>query len=168
MDVRLAVFLAIGLFLGPASARAQKVVYFVRHAEKGPEATDPPLSSTGAKRAKALARILKDADIKVIYTSDTRRTQETAQPLAESRGLKPTVVAGGDPEKTFAKIRAEHPDDAVLVVGHTNTIDKLIQQWDAKAVVKIDEAEFNRILVVVPEAPGKISLARFRYDIDEP
>ena len=151
------------LHVGASSALAQKAVYLVRHAEKTGDPADPPLSPSGVERSKALARLLKNADIKAIYVSDTRRTQETARPLAKSRGLSPVVVPMGDPGKTFDKIRADHPKDVVLVVGHTNTIGNLIQKWETTAVVTIAETEFDKVFVVVPNGTAKASWSRFRY-----
>jgi broad specificity phosphatase PhoE len=155
------------LHAGASSALAQKAVYIVRHAEKAGDPTDPPLSPEGVERSKALARLLKNADIKAIYVSDTHRAQQTAQPLADCRGLSPVVVSMGDPGKTFDRIRADHPNDVVLVIGHTNTIGDLIKKWEPTAVVTLEDTEFDKVFVVVPEGTAKASWSRFRYDAND-
>lgn len=161
---RTAMVLGFGLLVVTPAARAQKAVYLVRHAEKTGAPMDPPLSTEGIERSKALARILKNADVKAIYVSDAGRTQQTAKPLAAALSLSPVVVPMGDPSKTFAKIRADHSKDVVLVVGHTNTLDVLIKKWEPTAVITIKEDEFDKIFVVVPETTTKASWSRFRYD----
>jgi broad specificity phosphatase PhoE len=157
------------LHCGASSTLAQRAVYLVRHAEKGgsPTDPDPPLSPEGIERSKALARLLGNADIKAIYVSDTRRTQQTARPLGEARCLKPVVVPMGDPGETFGKIRARHPDDAVLVIGHTNTLGELIKKWEPTAAATVADTEFDKIFVVVPEGGSKASWAQFRYSASD-
>ena len=76
-----------------ASEPATTVVYLVRHAEKS-ESTDrdgslgPPLNEAGRARAAVLVEVLAAEKITHIFSTDYRRTRETAQPLADSLGLK--------------------------------------------------------------------------------
>ena len=73
----LALFLL--LFVSVSMASAQPVVVIVRHAEKATNGgNDPDLSSAGRAPADALARILKDSGITAIFTTEFKRTQETA------------------------------------------------------------------------------------------
>jgi hypothetical protein len=58
-------------------------IFLVRHCEKALESTNNPnLSEQGAKRAAHLAEILKNAGIEAIYSTDTKRTMQTGEPLA--------------------------------------------------------------------------------------
>src|SRR5262245_37555904 len=61
-----------------AVAAGPRVVFLVRHAERG-EGQDPPLIDAGRERAKALARVLSGARIDAIYTSNATRTVQTAE-----------------------------------------------------------------------------------------
>ena len=80
--------------LAPPPAAAQHTVFLVRHAERAdttPGAarrwpTDPDLSDAGRARAESLAAALKDAKITAIYTTEFKRTQQTAAPLAKALG----------------------------------------------------------------------------------
>src|SRR3954470_16086169 len=65
----------------PSAAQAQKAVILVRHADRDPNAPDS-LTDEGRARAKALARVLRDAGVTAIVTSDTNRARETAEPTA--------------------------------------------------------------------------------------
>src|SRR5207249_10611921 len=91
----LALFLLV--FVSVSTASAQPVVVIVRHAEKAANGgNDPDLSSAGRGRAEALARILKDSGITAIFTTELKRTQETAAPTATSAHVTPTMVAAKD------------------------------------------------------------------------
>src|SRR5215210_95691 len=69
-------------------------VIFVRHAETEGAANDadPGLSDRGRQRAELLADFLAHIDVvkgvDAIYATTSRRTQETAQPLAAQLGYK--------------------------------------------------------------------------------
>jgi probable phosphoglycerate mutase len=54
--------------------------------------SDPPLSSAGRDQSHAVARRLAGESFTNIFITPLRRTRETAQPLADSTGLAPTVV----------------------------------------------------------------------------
>jgi broad specificity phosphatase PhoE len=167
MRLRLAIAPTVGLLSCLPSAYAQKAAYVVRHAEIPTSMQDPSLSPDGVARAKALARLLGNAHIKAIYTSDVKRTKQTAEPLAIDRGITPTIIPGGDPDATFTKIQAEHADDIVLIVGHSNTVGDLIRKWDPGADITIGEQEFDKIFVVIPEGPEKASCSQFRYRVED-
>lgn len=92
-----------------ADAAASPTIYLVRHAERaaisGRVPTDTGLSHEGQARAQALASLLKDAGIAAIYTSEYRRTQETAAPLAKSLGIRPEVIPADDQRSLVAKLQ---------------------------------------------------------------
>jgi phosphohistidine phosphatase SixA len=105
-------------------ASAQKMVFVVRHGERadaGMQAqTDPPLSAAGEARAQKLAAMLADAGVKDIFATELKRTQDTAKPLAAKTGVAVERVGSKDTALLIEKIKS-HPNDVVLVVGHSNT-----------------------------------------------
>jgi len=154
----------------PALASAQSLVIFVRHAERadgGPAAgggmtgapADPLLSAAGKARADKLATMLAESGVKAIYTSEFRRTQDTGKPLAAKLGLAVTPVASSDVNVLVKKIKAEHPKDVVLIVGHSNTVPAAIKMFGGPDVKMADD-EYNAIYVVSP-ATGAITLIRY-------
>jgi broad specificity phosphatase PhoE len=157
------------LVLAPAAAAAQSLVIFVRHAERadgGAQAqamtskpADPLLSAAGEARAAKLAMMLADAGIKAIYASEFRRTQDTGKPLAAKLGLSVQAVAARDAAVLVAKIKAEHPRDVVLVIGHSNTIPEAIKAFGGPAV-KMGDDEYNAIYVFAPST-GALTLIRY-------
>ena len=62
--------------------------YLIRHAEKdrNTKGKDPVLNGLGLKRAENWAKIFKDIPFDKIYSTDYKRTQQTALPTAFSKG----------------------------------------------------------------------------------
>jgi broad specificity phosphatase PhoE len=148
------------LIVAPASA--QEAVFLVRHAEKASNATDAPLSDAGERRAEALARHLKDARVAAIYTTEYQRTIRTGEPLARAIGLRVISMTGG-PDAFVSRIRAEHPREVALVVGHSNTLPDLIKAFGASDTITIADDEYDNLFVLVPTVDGSPLLLRLRY-----
>src|SRR5437667_11255382 len=120
----LALFLLV--FVSVSTASAQPVVVIVRHGEKAANGgTDPELSSAGRARAETLARILKDSGITAIFSTEFKRTQETAAPTTTSTHVAPTVVAAKDTAALVAKLHQLNGN--ALVVGHGDTIPSIVK-----------------------------------------
>ncbi len=134
----------------PPAQNGPSLVVLVRHAEKAEApADDPPLSRQGEARARALARTLADAGITRIHSSDTRRTRDTAAPLAAALGLEIELYDPRDLPAMADRLRAlpgRH-----LVVGHSNTTDVLSGLLGGATFGEIVEAwEYNRLYVLTP------------------
>jgi phosphohistidine phosphatase SixA len=163
--LRAAALLLAFVLSEPAVARA--AVFIVRHAEKQTESNDRdvPLSKEGQTRAGHLAAMLRDSGIVAIYSTDTVRTLATAEPLARMTGLKPILydAAGPDAMKALAmRIRREHGAGNVLVVGHSNTIEPLVQAFGSGEHVPVGGAEYDGLWIVLPAAKGAPGLLRLR------
>jgi broad specificity phosphatase PhoE len=147
----------------PSPAEAQKAVYLVRHAEKAGDDLESPLTTAGAERAQALAQLLEKSGIKAIYTSEFRRTKETAAPLAAKLGITTISKPAANPDAVLADISANHAGDIVLIVGHSTSVPALLKKWDPTADVQIGECEFDNIFVLVPTGSSSAGWTRFRY-----
>ncbi len=148
----------------PIAVYGQKLVFVVRHAERADGGmmqmeTDPGLSSAGQTRAAKLAAMLADSGVKAIYTTEFRRTQDTARPLASKLGLTIRKLSSKDTGALIADMRKEHPGDIVLVVGHSNTVPEIIKAL-CGAKVTIAENEYDNLFIVVP-ATGTMTRIRF-------
>jgi phosphohistidine phosphatase SixA len=135
-------------------------VVLVRHAEPTAGGSDPGLSTAGTRRATTLAKMVADAGITAIFTSDMRRTKETAAPLARLLSLTPVEIAN-DPAAAAAQVKAA--GKRVLVVGHTDTVPPLIKALGGPANVGINATEFDRMFVLEVPAHGGESLLTMRY-----
>ena len=154
----LALFLLV--FVSVLNVSAQPVVVIVRHAEKATNGgTDPDLSSAGRARADSLARILKDLGITGIFTSEFKRTQETAAPTATSAHLTPTVVAAKDTAALVAKLHQLNGN--ALVVGHGDTIPNLVKALGINVPVTIPDEDYSELFIVT--LGDKPQLFRLHY-----
>ena len=142
------------VLLGMAGVQASDLsVYLVRHAEKatpsamlGDQHRDPPLSADGEQRAQQLAYWLHKQGIESIWTSDYRRTRDTARPLADLLGLQPEIY---DPAQQAQLAQAlQNQARNALVVGHSNTIPELAMLLCQCPVTAMDDDEYNRLLLL--------------------
>ena len=152
--------LLLSIFLAVSVASAQPFVVVVRHAEKAAnDPKDPDLSPAGRARAEALARILKGAEIKAIFTTEFKRTQQTAAPLASAIGIMPTIVPGKDFAGLISKLR-ELKGNA-LVVAHGNTIPDIVKALGIWKPIQIPDDDYTELFVVTMS--DKSQLLRLHY-----
>ena len=150
----------LSFFLVVLTATAGPTIFFVRHAEKATNGGDDmDLSEAGQARAESLATVLKDAEISAIYTTEFKRTQETAEPLAKACRLSPEIISSKDHITLVAKLRASSGN--VLVVGHGNTIPDLIKTLGITTPINIADNDYDNLFVVLLEE--KPRLVRLHY-----
>jgi phosphohistidine phosphatase SixA len=146
-------------------ASAQQTVFVVRHAERADAtaggsptmAADPDLSEAGKVRADSLAAMLKDANVKAIFTTEFKRTQQTAAPLAKSLGIAIVTVAAGDPAKLLQAVKAAAGN--ALVVGHSNTVPAILKGLGIATPVTLGDSDYDNLFVVTTgPSPGMLRL----------
>lgn len=139
---------------------AQPIVFVVRHAEKANSGgNDPELSDAGRARAEVLAKMLRDSTITAIYTTEFKRTQQTAAPLAKALGINATIVLANDTATLISKLR--DLKENALVVGHGNTIPDLIKALGIATPINIAETDYDDLFMV--ELGEKPRLIRLHY-----
>ena len=123
-------------------------LFLVRHAEKVADgSSDPGLTAVGKQRAVNLAGLLRSAGIERIFSSDYRRTLETARPLAAALGLEIEVYDPRDLEGLAGRLLALEQN--ALVVGHSDTTPDLVALIGGDAGEPIVEAwEYDRVYLV--------------------
>ena len=132
----------------------------VRHVEKASgESSDPPLSDAGRARAEALSRMLRDSEINAIFTTEFKRTKETAAPTAIALKITPTVVPTDKIATLIENLRQLH--GSALVVGHGNTIPDLMKALGIDAPVNIPENDYDHFFFVA--VGNQPRLLRLRY-----
>jgi broad specificity phosphatase PhoE len=156
MTIRAIAFLALAFaVLAPCAAADPTVVFLVRHGEKL-TGDDPDLSPAGHARAQNIAAVLKKSGITKIFTTPFKRTRQTAQPLASALGLQAQVYEAAKSDKLVEDVKAMR--GVVLVVGHSNTLPKLVTLFGGVAGGDIDEAtEFDRLYQLIIERDGSVT-----------
>lgn len=144
--------------------------YVVRHAEKAgasPGSTmsspnNPPLSAEGEQRAQALKETLKDSKITYIFSTNTTRTMSTAEPLRSQLGLT-TENYGPMPDSAFIQ-KLKGLKKNVLIVGHSNTVDDIVNGLTGKKTVPGDlpDSEYSNLFIVTYKGK-KVSFERRSY-----
>lgn len=145
------------------------IVFALRHADR---TAAGDLSPAGTERAELLARMLKESGIRTAYCSTARRTQRTMDPLKALLGpaLEIVVVAGDDGDgnnghvpQIVAKVKALPADAVAAVVGHSNTVDRVIKGLTGVTIAKIEDHEFDKLFVLSIPAAGTATVAPMRY-----
>ena len=135
------------------SAQGNKTIVLVRHAEKAASTEmdktgDVDLSAEGRERAERLAQAIKKYKPHEIFSTDYKRTRQTAEPIAKLRGKEIQIY---DPQKQadlIPKILASTTDH-YLIVGHSNTIPALANLLAKKDIFKqLQDAEYGVIWVI--------------------
>jgi len=128
---------------------ADTSIYLVRHAEKmiieGEK--DPELTQLGLFRAQNIAKQLSSVGVTQIFSTDYKRTMQTAQPLADYQGIE---IQQYDPKnlEAFAE-QLKQIKGVVLVVGHSNTTPQLTQLLSHQEIQEIQEDEYDNLYQVI-------------------
>jgi len=153
----------------PLAAQEPTIVILVRHAEKAAQpAADPPLTADGEARARALAAELADARVDVVVTTQFARTRLTAAPLADAMHITPAIVATSGTALEHARavadtIRARYAGRTVLVVGHSNTIPKIITALGGPPLDDFCDNAYDGLYTMVIRPGGAVTLVRGHF-----
>ena len=155
--------LAILAVLSAAPASAQEAIFVVRHAERLDGSTDSPLSAEGQARAARLADQLRDARITAVFATQYVRTADTAKALADRLGLTLQRVPAAQTADLITKLRALGPNARALVVGHSDTVPKILTALGSTASVTIASDEYDNLFIVLPHGAAPPTVLRLRY-----
>jgi len=143
-------------------------VLVVRHAEKASDADDSPLTEAGVRRSQALVRVAEEAGVGAVYSSQFRRNRDTAKPLAERLGVSVTEVPvnlnnPGDYGKALARdILEKHAGEAVVVIGHANTVAATVEGLTGHAAPPGD-IQYGDLFIVTVTPSGETRLVKAQY-----
>ncbi len=161
-----------GAAAGPADGGdALTRIVLVRHAEKASDGENPPLTEPGVRRAAVLARMLSEAGVDAIYTTDLVRSKQTAGPLSKLTGIAPVELSTQTGATAHAHSMAailkspKHRGEVVVCVEHSDTILTILEDLGAEGFDGSVEYEHMFILLVGDHVPTQIFV--LRYGIDE-
>ncbi|GAA4891412.1 phosphoglycerate mutase family protein [Ferrimonas pelagia] len=160
--------LSLALWLGwETSHPDQHTIYLIRHSEKA-SGVDPTLSPCGEARADLWAHWLAGHNLHQIYSTDTRRTRQTAERIARRLGHALAVErydgAALAPLAERLRLRTEN----ALVVGHSNTTPALVGLLVGRALPALSESQFDKLWQVTVRSGQSPELAEITLDFDCP
>ncbi|MFT4860815.1 MAG: phosphohistidine phosphatase SixA [Pseudohongiellaceae bacterium] len=132
----------------PALALAQDVttIYLVRHAEKVDTSRDSDLTEVGKQRAQDFAKLLQDRTLTHVYSTPFVRTKNTAAPTALRHNLDIEEYDSGKTEDFTSMLKIL--TGTALVVGHSNTIPKLVNLLTGENFDDLDEQVYDKVYIV--------------------
>ncbi|MGI9467617.1 MAG: phosphoglycerate mutase family protein [Rubripirellula sp.] len=147
------------LFAQNESANAATTFLVVRHAER--DGNLDKLTKAGEQRSQVLASVGSALNVQVIYSTDTKRTKGTAQPLATAADTK--IRSYKKPSKDWiASLEKNHSGEVVLIVGHSNTAGVIAGLLANEKPFEIAHDEYDALFVVKVSKSGTQSV-RLRY-----
>lgn len=151
---------AAALALTAGTTAAQDRVFLIRHAEKA-DGHDPALTEAGRGRAARWAAMLAPAGIDHVWSSDARRTMETAGIVAGALGLGHDSWPATDVTGLVDLLGFDHEGETILIVAHTETIPAFLAAYGA-ARAEIAEDDFASLFVVIPGAASSTVATHLR------
>ena len=155
-----------GLLVGSGDAQQVDEAttwYVVRHADR--DGSQDALTQAGVKRSERLADVMDVLGVTDIYSTDTWRTRETAQPTATRLSL-PVNLYGELSESWFEALKKKHAGDVVLLVGHSNTVDRLVAGLGGKGDFSVADDEYDSLFIVSTEGRSARAL-RVHFGADK-
>ncbi|MFN2457863.1 MAG: phosphoglycerate mutase family protein [Chitinophagaceae bacterium] len=119
----------------------------VRHADRLDDSGNSPLSEVGFVRAGTLRDSLIGKRIDYLFASTFLRTQQTANPLAESLN-KPVQIYNKDTTNKLIAALQRINGKKVLIVGHSDNVPAIVLGLSGQSVPVIGHDEFDNLYVI--------------------
>lgn len=145
--------IAAFFFVSPMITKAQSettTYYLIRHAEKDRSDAsdrDPQLTDAGMARANKWAEVFSEVDFDAVYSTNYKRTQQTATPTAKAKQLEIREYDPRNPD--ISGWNTEHHGKSVLIVGHSNTTPSVVNKLIGKELYKEIDDHQNGYLFIV-------------------
>lgn len=130
-------------------------IYVVRHAEKAVAnnsdnmmSSDPPLTEKGKQRAEALKAELVNKKIGYIFSTNTIRTKSTAEPSRAYFNLTVETYPPFPGSSFFDRLKSLKKN--VLIVGHSNTVDDIVNGLCGAVKLPADlaDSEYDNLFII--------------------
>ena len=132
--------------------------FLIRHAEKDRSDKtnrDPNLTAKGEKRALRWRTLFEQFQIDAVYSTNYKRTLQTALPTAKSKHL--TINKYHPFKMDMSQFMLETKGENVLVVGHSNTTPSFVNTLIGKNFYQDIEDTNNANLYIVTITGNQIS-----------
>jgi|TARA_B100001250_G_scaffold347746_1_gene318142 broad specificity phosphatase PhoE len=139
--------------------------YLIRHAEKvriDPDNKDPELNEAGKQRAIVWQEYFTDLEIDKVYSTNYKRTMQTALPVSNSKGLEISLYSPSNID--YEGFLYSTIGDNVLIVGHSNTIPTFVNEIINDNVYPDIEDSNNSSLYIVSKCGDEINHEVIKID----
>ena len=126
--------------------------------------SDVPLSASGKERAAELKNALKNAHIRYIFSTNYNRTLSTAEPTRQFFNTDIIIYNTKDSLQQFIERLRTIKDGNSLIIGHSNTVDDIINQLTGKNAVAGDlpDSEYGD-LFIIEKRGGKYTFKKSHF-----
>jgi phosphohistidine phosphatase SixA len=122
-------------------------VYRPSRGEIHPARRRPRPYGTGQGKGGGAGRSASRKDIRQIYSTETRRTRQTAEPLSLQIGVPVRTYANDTLLKFLYRVLDEEKN--TVIVGHSNSVLKMLDEWSLKHSIKeIPDNDYDNLFVV--------------------
>ena len=164
-------FICLFLFLASITVFGQSNselrIVLVRKEKKmtdKPKERDPELTEKGIQRAEVLAKELEDTGVDVAYSTDYKRTRNTAQPTATLNKIAVQIYDASKLKEFAAKVIKEDQNKTILIVGHSNTVLETMEALGGtRPVEAIADQEYDNAFMMLIKADGTINVGVIKY-----
>lgn len=146
LTVGILLLCTLGSFALEEAKGGATTLLIVRHADRPGDQDD--LTPAGIARAKELVHAASQAGVTAIYCTKTARSRKTAEPLAAALKLTPIELDPKDPEGVVKHVLANNRGKTVVVVGHSNTVPKIIAAAGGPTLPDLKDGDFDNLYVL--------------------
>ena len=166
LPIFVALTLTVALDANGAKANAQEAVFLVQYGEADlaySALSDVGLSDEGKTRAKALANLLKDAGINVIYSFDRPHVIQTAEATAKALNIKVNVLPFGIEARDdlVRRLRTQHGKDRIFIATGPPSRDHILKAYGFTKEVR--KARPDNLFVIVPRGREEPLVIKMRW-----
>jgi broad specificity phosphatase PhoE len=147
----------------PTESNPITTILLVRHADRGP---DDSLTPDGVARANELVHVLEKANIKAIFRTNTLRSKQTVQPLADVLSLTPIEYAypSNNYQDLTNPIFSSYIGQVVFVASHTDTLGAIIKALNGNPDnCRLSGNEFDNLCVISVGKSNQTSVVNLQY-----
>jgi len=144
----------------------EKVTNFilVKHAEKSSKGSDPDLTQEGMDRAEKLASILSELALDKVYSTNYKRTRQTAKPTADHQQIAITNYGGFDHHQVIDDILENEKEGKVLIIGHSNTVPNFLNALTGTSNYSdLAESAYDNLYIVNTKSKGDSEVIHLKY-----
>ena len=116
------------------------------------------------ERAEKLATLLSETSLNKIYSTNYKRTIQTATPTANKQNLTIVNYEALEHDKLIEDILENNKEGKVLVVGHSNTIPNFLNTLtNTSDYPELSEDAYDNLYIVHTKSKGDSEVINLKF-----